>query len=757
MPSMKTSNQTVPGFNVPAERLRILHLEAVANDALLVDKTLQKASLFYETLVVNVGDRFLQSIKDFSPDIILADQAGAAFNFMDAFLLCQENNVQISFIIITDPSNEALALEVLSKGADDYIFKDRLNRLPLSIYQATERFRLKNDQQNYLDKLVTEQKRYKALVENSTDGIAVLSAEGNATYVSKSVSRILGYTEAEAMQLNLFALMHPEDRAGTAERMQVCINTPAQPLERVQSRIKHKDGSWRWMEATMTNMLHDPVVNGIVDNFRDITDKKNTEDLLQKTNKLARIGNYEIDLLTNKLYWSATTKQIHEVAEDYEPEVATALNFYKSGNSLDRITLAVKEAIANGQTFDLELIIITANNKECWVRSIGDTDVIDGKCVRLYGSFQDINERKKAEIELLKVYEEKNVILDSIGDSFFAIDKDWMVTYWNKEAEKVLLTPKSKILGYPLWNIFPKGIGSLPHKKYQEAMDTQKVITLEHYYSELQKWFEISAYPSAAGLSVFLKDVTERKLAGIQLSALNLQLIKNVHDLAMSNKELEDFAYVASHDLQEPLRMVSSFLGLLEKKYIGIIDEKGKQYINFAVDGANRMRQIILDLLDFSKVGKEDYEQESVDLNLIVKEVIFLSQNQVTDTEATINFSKLPTLTAYKTPLRQVIQNLISNSLKYHRTGVPPVINLSAIEFETYWQFEVSDNGIGIEKEYFDKVFLIFKRLHRPGEYSGNGIGLAVCKKIVENFGGRIWLESEVSKATSFYFTLPKK
>jgi light-regulated signal transduction histidine kinase (bacteriophytochrome) len=305
--------------------------------------------------------------------------------------------------------------------------------------------------------------------------------------------------------------------------------------------------------------------------------------------------------------------------------------------------------------------------------------------------------------------------------------------------------------------VFPEGKDTVPQKKYKEAMDTQKIVNFEHQSKILQKWFEVSAYPSSAGLSVFLKDITERKLAAIQLSELNLQLTKNVHDLAMSNKELEDFAYVASHDLQEPLRMVSSFLGLLEKKYIGIIDEKGKQYINFAVDGANRMRQIILDLLDFSKVGKEDYEQESVDLNLIVKEVIFLSQNQVTDTEATINFSKLPTLTAYKTPLRQVIQNLISNSLKYHRTGVPPVINLSAIEFETYWQFEVSDNGIGIEKEYFDKVFLIFKRLHRPGEYSGNGIGLAVCKKIIENFGGRIWLESEVSKGTSFYFTLPKK
>ena len=202
--------------------------------------------------------------------------------------------------------------------------------------------------------------------------------------------------------------------------------------------------------------------------------------------------------------------------------------------------------------------------------------------------------------------------------------------------------------------------------------------------------------------------------------------------------------------------MVTSFLGQIEKKYSDVIDDKGKQYIHFAVDGAKRMRQIILDLLEFSRLGRIEDTESFIDLNDVVREVILLCQKQIKETKAIVRFKNLPSLVSFRTPLRQVFQNLLSNSVKYHIKGKPPEVNISAEETETHWQFAISDNGIGIEAEYFKTIFVIFQRLHNKDEYSGTGIGLAVCKKIIETLGGKIWIESEEGKGSTFYFTIKK-
>ncbi len=224
----------------------------------------------------------------------------------------------------------------------------------------------------------------------------------------------------------------------------------------------------------------------------------------------------------------------------------------------------------------------------------------------------------------------------------------------------------------------------------------------------------------------------------------------------MSNAELEQFAFVASHDLQEPLRMVTSFMTQLEKKYGSIIDDKGRQYINFAVDGAKRMRQIILDLLDFSRVGNTEDDMEEVNFNKLLTEVLALYRRQIEELKADITVENLPKLQTFKAPFRQVFQNLVGNSLKYHKAGRRPIIHISCEETKTHFQFSVKDNGIGIAPEYFDKIFIIFQRLHNKDEYSGTGMGLAITKKIIETLGGKIWVESEEGKGSTFYFTLPK-
>lgn len=368
----------------------------------------------------------------------------------------------------------------------------------------------------------------------------------------------------------------------------------------------------------------------------------------------------------------------------------------------------------------------------------------------------DISERKKAEMDFITTLEEKNTILESIRDAFFAVDKNWNVTYWNKEAEKVLGRPKKEILNRNLWEVYSDSLDTESYRKYHQALATHQVVHFEDYYLPLDKWYEISAYPSDNGLSVYFKDVTERKVSEIRLKELNESIQKHVKELAVSNAELEQFAYVASHDLQEPLRMVTSFLTQLENKYGKVIDDKGKKYIEFAVDGAKRMRQIILDLLEFSRAGKMETTREDLDLNVLLNEIQILFRKQTEEKRAVIHAGKLPVIQASKAPIRQVFQNLISNALKYTRQNVPSQIHITAKEFKTYWQFTVTDNGIGISEEYFDKIFVIFQRLHNKDHYPGTGMGLAVTKKIIENQGGKIWVESLEGQGSSFHFTIIK-
>jgi PAS domain S-box-containing protein len=369
---------------------------------------------------------------------------------------------------------------------------------------------------------------------------------------------------------------------------------------------------------------------------------------------------------------------------------------------------------------------------------------------------KNVTARKNAESSATAALEERNTILESIDDAFFAVDKDWVVTYWNKMAEEVLGRPKNEVLGHNLWKVYQDSIDSESYKKYHQAMETSHAVHFEDYYPPLNKWYEISAYPGDGGLSVYFKDITDRKISEMQLKELNEKLREHAKELAISNAELEQFAYVASHDLQEPLRMITSFMTQLENKYGHIVDAKGKQYIHFAVDGAKRMRQIILDLLEFSRVGRTEDDLEEVNFNNLVNEILALYRKQIEEKQARIQVGSLPDLYIYKTPIRQVFQNLIGNSLKYQEPGMIPVISISCEETTSHWQFSVKDNGIGIDPEYFDKIFIIFQRLHNKEEYSGTGMGLAITKKIVENFGGKIWVESEEGKGSTFYFTILK-
>ncbi len=203
--------------------------------------------------------------------------------------------------------------------------------------------------------------------------------------------------------------------------------------------------------------------------------------------------------------------------------------------------------------------------------------------------------------------------------------------------------------------------------------------------------------------------------------------------------------------------MVVSFLERLESKYYNQIDDKGKKYIEFAVDGGKRMRRMIMDLLDYSRVGRRNGKLEHIDLNEIIEEVKALNKTLIVESAAIIKSDLMPTIIAYRSPVLQVFHNVISNALKYQNKGVSPEITISFKSIDDYIQIAIKDNGIGIDADFYDKVFAVFQRLHRREEYSGTGMGLAIVKKVITGFGGNIWIDSKVGEGSTFYFTIPKE
>ena len=233
------------------------------------------------------------------------------------------------------------------------------------------------------------------------------------------------------------------------------------------------------------------------------------------------------------------------------------------------------------------------------------------------------------------------------------------------------------------------------------------------------------------------------------------ELEYRAEELARSNAELEQFAYVASHDLQEPLRMVSSYVQILAEEYKGELDENADRFIGYAVDGANRMKGLIDGLLAFSRVGTQGEPFESTDCNLIIEQVINGLEETIEDSGASLSQERLPTVNADAIQLSQVFQNLISNALKFSGEGSPNV-HISAEQRPEDWVFSVQDNGIGIAERHYERIFKMFQRLHHRSEYEGSGIGLALCHKIVQRHGGQIWVKSKVGEGATFYFSIPK-
>ena len=416
----------------------------------------------------------------------------------------------------------------------------------------------------------------------------------------------------------------------------------------------------------------------------------------------------------------------------------------------DRYRVEDRRIIETGQPEQIEQKLLN-NGEEIWIETI-KTPIKDeqGNIGGVLGIYWDITDKKKAEDALRNQWEQFLAIINNFPEGLYVSDPNtYEVLFVNQVLKDAL---GSDPIGKKCYQAFQGFDSPCEFCTNEIIMNSNTPYTWEHHNDVIEKEYLITdqIIPWPDGRDVRFEvaiDISERKRTEIALK-------KTLDELERSNAELEQFAYVASHDLQEPLRMVASYTQLLAKRYKGQLDADADDFINYAVDGANRMQGLINDLLAFSRVKTHGKALEPVDCNELLGRVHINLRAAIEDNNAIITHDTLPVIIADPLQISQLFQNLIGNGIKFHSERSPQV-HISAQQGDGEWIFSVRDNGIGFEEQYAEKIFIVFKRLHTKQEYPGTGIGLAICKRIVERHRGRIWVESQPGKGSTFYFAVP--
>lgn len=383
-------------------------------------------------------------------------------------------------------------------------------------------------------------------------------------------------------------------------------------------------------------------------------------------------------------------------------------------------------------------------------RDITDQKALETK-LKQFNTELEIQVEEKTKLVLEKEHQYR-FLLESMHEGIQLIDYGWRYLFVNKAlVAQSHYTDEKDLVGFTVMEKYPGVENTELFQILDRCMNERQPAIVENYFifpNGDKGWFELSIQPVPEGIFILSVDITSRKKAEEKIS-------NYTEELKRSNTELERFAYVASHDLQEPLRMVSSFMNLLARKLDGQLDDTAKQYMHYAVDGADRMKSLIHDLLEYSRIGTHKENFVLVDPVEVMNYVIRVMDEEIQQSGASVHVKSMPAVMASKTLFSQLLVNLVSNALKYNG-GKTPEIEVGCKEETGEFIFYVQDNGEGIDSKFFEKIFIIFQRLHNKGEYSGTGIGLAICKKIVDAHKGKIWVESEKGSGSTFYFTIPK-
>ena len=616
---------------------------------------------------------------------------------------------------------------------------------------------------------------FHTLIEYSSAAIILFEQDGTFIYQSPAIEKIVGYHIEEGVRSNLFNFLHPDDLPGFQEMQADLLLHPGKTVSG-EVRVRHHDGNYIWIGGSVTNLLEQENLHAFVANYHDITESKLAAEKLLAERSLLRAL---IDNMPDPIYVKDTEgKKIIANKKDQmymgvccEDEVLgkTDLDLYPgmvgiTGHAYDMETMQKGLPVNNK-----EVQFADKNDEHHWLM-ISKIPLRNnaGGIIGLLGIGRDISTQKNAQNELSISNERYQYVTKATFDAVW----DWDIVTNNVFRGEGFET----LFGYDLkkqngyigeWDllIYPDDFERVTGSFNKAIKDGSINWNDEYQYRKANGDFAfvqdkaiIIRDETGAALRMVgaMQDVTKRKQEEEKIIMLNKALAEKAAALTDSNNDLEKFAYVASHDLQEPLRMVTGFLKLLENKHKSTLDETALKYIYYAVDGADRMKILINDLLEYSKISSSKELTSDTDMNQIVAEVLHVFAPNIAAKQAIITMDQLPVLAGTLTSrLFQLMQNLIGNALKYQGSAAPE-ISIKATEKHNHWLFAVADNGIGIDQLFAEKIFIIFQRLHSKDEFSGTGIGLSICKKIVEMHGGKIWVAPNLPSGSIFYFTISK-
>ena len=754
--------------------LKILHIEDIASDVELVDRTLNKSGIIFEKLVVDTKKEYVQALEEFQPDVILSDHSLPAFNSLEALKILKQSGRDIPFILITATVSEEFAVSVMKEGASDYVLKDRLQRLPNAVINALEKHQSDFDRQNYLNKIVANEALFSKAEVIAEFGTWRIDAGTKTINWSAGTYSLLGYKPDEVIPSfeNFLKNIHQDD----VHEVEGVLGHTADIVHygEMDFRVINKDGSTRYVHSQFEPEVDEKGEPAYIIGFnQDVTRSKLAQLEIQKNIEELKAASDRQSALLNALppnivllnqagkiiavneSWKRITLAnnlgIPKYGIDYSYIAISRNAIGVDDMSAKRISKGIREVITGiSDTFSTEYSCYS-QQKKTWFQVVVAplTDKTKKGAVVLH---IDITERKQAEELMLQSEANLKTIFENTDIAYVLCNTEHKVVSFNSKANEFALeqfNKKIKIGGHA-FTYFPKNKIPDVKKAIQKVLNNE-IVSYETSYKLKDgsiKWYEVKWIGVAneknihIGFIFALKNITERKISDIERD-------KITSDLVQRNTDLEQFTYIVSHNLRAP---VANILGL--SNMLNTIDFDADETVEVKsalATSINILDQVILDINHILQTRNQiDEQNEEISLPVLVEDIT-LSLKSLTKNETisiTFDFNNVHKIITLKTYIYSIFYNLILNSIKYKRQGIDPNIWISATENEGKLEIVFRDNGKGIGEKDLKNIFGLYKRFDTSVE--GKGMGLFMVKMHVEALGGKISVQSELGAGTTF-------
>jgi len=744
--------------------IRILHVEDVRSDADLVKREMKKVKFLFEWLWVSSKVNFQNALAQFVPDIILCDHTLPDLTSVEAFKIMKGTGLNIPFILITGTISEEFAVMMMKEGVSDYLLKDRIQRLPVAIIHALDKRRTEKEKEVHLEEVIRNEKRFRGLIENSNDLIALLDQNLDLTYTSPNYFRITGRTSDETALAGVMKYIHPLDQSIVESVFRKSLNEPGKYFS-LSYRLRHQTGDDLFLDGSVINLLCDESIHGIVLNVRDITQRKKAEESLRKSEASlnAIIENSEVHIYSldkNFRYVIFNSLLKDTLKQIYGLDINKGDGVYNFLNKLDpeeakEWQSRYAEALS-GKTLQFVKEFKVGDYHSFTSFSINP--IREGNNITGLSCFaRDITAEKLAAGKIKQSEARFRALIENNYDAITLRDENLSVIYRSPSAKKMIGYDEHEFIDDAFYEtVHPDDLENVRKMFLQAKENPGKAFHMTvrakhragHYI-----WIEgvmrnMLLNESVKGIIFNYRDISQRKESELQHERMTA-------DILQRNKDLEQFAYIISHNLRAPVANILGISTILEFPHLE--EPEKKQLMDGISSSARKLDEVIIDLNNILQRKQENITEnkQMVCFQLLIDDINssishLIKSNNV---KITTDFTEVSGMQSIKSYLYSIFYNLISNSIKYRQAEISPAVDVRSFKVNNKTGLSFKDNGIGIDLEIHGaKVFGLYKRFHLETE--GKGMGLFMVKTQVEALGGNINISSELNRGTEFTITL---